>query len=152
MGTRVEFALETTSGARRATRELHGRHVLVVLEGPEATGQNDAMKARLRTLAVAHPGLAARLALVPVACLGVAGTGFTASIARAVVTSQATTLGHEIWLDPEDRVAESLGLDPRRSNVLVLDARGVVCWGWAGPLTPAALEALLALLGVAVGV
>lgn len=140
----VDVELETATGERRRLSEHRGRVVVLFWEDREHQTENTALKDELARHA-ADASLRREVVVVGVGDVSRFDFSPARQIVRAALGAVSRVAGIELWLDWTGALGHPpFGLAPGRSNVLVLDRRGVPVLARSGALGPTERRALLA--------
>lgn len=137
------ISLKDASGRAVLLSEFAGKPSLLIVESVEVIAQNIGFKQQIRQAATARPDLASKMGLIAVADLsGVSGFGMSIAMS-AVSAASSKDPNVRILVDNDGIVNAELRLDPRKSNVVVLDGALNPVMGLSGQLTLKQGEAII---------
>ena len=132
-GARPDVTLVDAWERPLVLRKTATKPVLVVYEDSASSKENVVLKSELSELA---KGGAYRARVVLLAVADVSGYDFfpAKGFAKSAIRGQSTELGTPIYCDWTGSVRVTLGLEPKRSNVVLYGRDGRVRFSHAGPL------------------
>lgn len=143
VGYRLRISLESTSGELRELSSYAGRVVVLFWEDRERQHDNQALKDALGAYS-GDPRLTNEVAVVAVGDVSAFDFAPARAVVRASLSAIARLLGIELLFDWKAELTRApLELEPRKSNVVVLDREGGVAWKAPGKLDVAARERVL---------
>jgi len=124
--------------------------LLLVYEDKESSSENVALKAELSTIA---RGDAYKEKVLLLAVADVSGYDFfpAKGFAKGAIRTQSSQLGTPIYCDWDGHLRTSLGLEAKRSNVVLYGRDGKVVFSHAGPMPPPMRRTLLDTLRQMIG-
>jgi hypothetical protein len=142
-GEPERFAVRAPDGRSLSSTELAGRPYLLWYEAPDTVELNDATKAELQR---ALDESARRVALVAVGDLSRFDYWPARGIAQRKLKEYARKYGHVIYGDWSGAMRDALALRKGESNLVYVDADGVVRFRAVGKVTAAETERVRALI------
>lgn len=141
--TPPDFVVHDCDDHAQKLSELRaGKPTLVVFEGKEGGASNKPVLDRLGKLRASDP-VYAKTQVVAIADASGYAYWPAKSIAKSILRKEGKKVGIIVWADWSGDGRRSLSADPKRSNLVLFDAKGKVAWASAGALSKEQQDALL---------
>ncbi|WP_438315309.1 TlpA family protein disulfide reductase [Candidatus Caldatribacterium sp. SIUC1] len=139
------FTVVSPDGELLGREQLLGKLSVIFYDIRFTASSNNDLKYALADLRNAHPLLLEDLQVFQIVDASSANF-FTRSIWKRKIRENARRYGITIYADWSGKMRRDFGFHPKLSNVLVVDAQGVVCYVFFGKVPESERNALFTLL------